>query len=354
MQISDDRIANELHFNGIILQKCTYCVSNYGTGSWSIAYTSTPQLNNYCGCAKGWTVLSLDERTCQECSAGQYKNFVDTLSPNEYPLFFSPCSTCVAGTYSAAGAASCTVCPANSASSASSTSITSCECNGGYYGSFGGDCTKCPINTVSPASSTTVSSCKCKSGSWGGVGVTCTECLAGTFKSSADSAASLITSCGPCSENTYSAVGASTCTGCPVNTVSLAGSRSCGCKGGYHGNLGGPCTVCGAGTFKPSADTTTASNADSCTLCPEGSFNTDIGSSSVMSCTACPAGTTSPFGSSSITSCICNIGYLGNGATALDTPIDCVACAYGKYGVQFGSAPRSRCALCNTGQITAS
>ncbi|KAJ1467163.1 hypothetical protein T484DRAFT_1564097, partial [Baffinella frigidus] len=191
-------------------------------------------------------------------------------------------------------------------------------------------CSNCPTNSVSLAGSTALTSCKCRSGSWGGIGVACTQCLAGTSKPSADTAASLITSCGSCSVNTYSAVGASTCTGCPVNTVSLPGSMSCGCRGGYHGNLGGPCTACGAGTFKPSADTTSASNAASCTSCAEGYFSTDIGSISISSCTACPTTRTSPI---------------------VGTPPGCTACEYGKYKTNAGS---SACVSCPYTHITES
>ncbi len=73
-------------------------------------------------------------------------------------------------------------------------------------------------------------------------------------------------------------------------------------------NIPTPCTACVAGTYK----TTTGSVV--CTICGAGTYSATAAATSAATCLACPANSNSPAGSTSATSCTCNVGFaLSNG-----------------------------------------
>jgi syndecan 4 len=100
------------------------------------------------------------------------------------------------------------------------------------------------------------------------------------------------------------------CLFCPTNSNSPSGSSaraSCICNRGFTGPDGGPCTVCVAGKYK----TTTGSVV--CTDCGAGTYSTTLGATAAATCLACPANSNSPAGSTTSTSCTCNVGFALSG-----------------------------------------
>jgi hypothetical protein len=160
----------------------------------------------------------------------------------------------------------------------------------------------------------------CSAGKYSLAGASeCTRCEAGKYKANVGSG-----SCTDCGVNTYStatgAISISTCQSCPANSQSSPGSTAC---------VSNP-TSCLTSQYL---------SGTSCVACDDGKYKdtTDTGA-----CTACPGSSSSPAGSSTVTSCICIAGYTGrDGGT-------CTSCVTGTYKTSAGSAG---CPNCGTGQI---
>jgi Tyrosine-protein kinase ephrin type A/B receptor-like len=146
---------------------------------------------------------------------------------------------CLAGTYSADGYTPCTSCPAGTWSAAlGAVSAATCtNCLAGKYSTTEGAtaigiCMNCGTGTYSDAGAGTCTSCP--PGTWSATvgAATCTSCPEGTWSATVGA-----TTCTNCVAGTYStAVGAtdiSTCTSCDALLTSSAGSSYCICIGGY-------------------------------------------------------------------------------------------------------------------------
>ena len=167
-------------------------------------------------------------------------------------------------------------CPANSISPEGSISVTQCSCLPGYEGnaSNGSSCVPCPIDTFcasgklglcpanshAPAVSDSILDCSCYPGFYGNGSVSCTRCPSNSF-----------------------------CTGgfaleaCTLNAISPAQSTStmaCYCDRGLYGINNTRCKLCESGSW-----------------CWTGIKN------------QCPSNSSSPSGSSRLSSCVCLDGF---------------------------------------------
>ena len=111
------------------------------------------------------------------------------------------------------------------------------------------------------------------------------------------------------------------------------------------------CVACPAGTTSPAGSTSLSScvcdvgysgSGSTCTSCPSGQYKGAVGPGS---CALCPSGSTSPLSSTAVTACSCLPGFTGpNGGT-------CSACPRGSYKQASGNAA---CFSCPTGYSTQS
>ena len=285
------------------------------------------------------------------------------------------CGACAANHYEDTSTDACVPCPDNSQSPSLSSAATACQCNVGYTGPNGQACTpcledeykdtvgnaackSCDSNMYSAPASTNDSDCLCNAGYSRGI---------------ATMRRLLTTSpCQECAVNTYcpveTAVSVNSINDCPDNSQSLSGSDAasdCQCNVGYAGADGGPCSVCSANTYKDSVGTAActdcteysssavasgdvsdcvcdspyvaagdgscdrtcaagfegsggAEGEDACVGCQLSFYKTTSGT---HNCQACPANSHSTVrNQASIDACVCDQGYLWNGA-------DCDQCA---------------------------
>lgn len=101
---------------------------------------------------------------------------------------------------------------------------------------------------------------------------------------------------------------------------------------GYTNHLGGACTACAAGSYKPSYGT------HPCTPCQRGKFSTTDTGTSESVCTSCPVNSDSVEGSFAASSCTCNKGYYLSSSV-------CTLCAVGMYKSTQSDAACSSCPL---------
>ena len=145
-----------------------------------------------------------------------------------------------------------------------------------------------------------------------------------------------------------------TCTACPSNTQSGLGSTvltSCVCNLGFTGPDSGTCAACAAGKYK------TVPGPDTCTDCDAGTYLTTTGATALAPCTACPSNTQSGLGSTSLSSCVCNLGFTGpdGGPCAafaagkyktVPGTVACTDCAAGTYSTTTGATALDTCTAC--------
>ena len=98
------------------------------------------------------------------------------------------------------------------------------------------------------------------------------------------------------------------------------------------------CIDCGTGKYSAGI------GASTCTACGAGTFSAALGATSVSTCLACPANSHLLSGGTSVSSCVCNLGYTGPNGGA------CSACAAGKYKAATGTGA---CTDCGTGKYSA-
>ncbi|ETW03305.1 hypothetical protein, variant [Aphanomyces invadans] len=332
--------------------QCTYTSSQCAAGSVAMFCNAT------------------DEIVCQPCPAGYFA-----------AEGARQCGVCPSGTYSTDGSANCTDCPMGTYNvQSASPSLASCE--------------RCPIGTFSTSiRATSYATCQsCPAGSFSNVvGSTgCTPCAAGTFSSAN---ASL---CTACVAGTFSAAAASSCSNCaPGSYTPFPSMSSClACPLGMYSNAtAAQCTACPLGTASSRVMGSLAdcvacaagSYADSlgqstCTLCPDGSASSVVGSSSRASCTLCPMGTFSKAIKSTCTPCprstyahqtglaacfACPANTFTNGSTLATSMAACIPCPVGTQlhaasGTCTNCPPGTRrnvntsgCVLCPPGSFTA-
>eukprot|EP00277_Geminigera_cryophila_P011646 CAMPEP_0179437518 /NCGR_PEP_ID=MMETSP0799-20121207/21399_1 /TAXON_ID=46947 /ORGANISM="Geminigera cryophila, Strain CCMP2564" /LENGTH=558 /DNA_ID=CAMNT_0021218511 /DNA_START=135 /DNA_END=1811 /DNA_ORIENTATION=- len=177
--------------------------------------------------------------------------------------------------------------------------------------------------------------------------------------------------CAACTAAKYRSSSDCACANCPADSNSLAGSTAvsdCTCNKGFTGPNGGPCTVCGTGTYKsdlgdapctscpthstsPQTSTTKTdqtacicndgyggANGETCTECSAGTYK------SGTQCSNCPVNSNSPKLSTSVNDCECNAGSYGpNGGS-------CTACPTAKPFSEKGSTSSDACiATCSAG-----
>ena len=282
---------------GLCHDLCTPCPSgkySAATGATSVATCKDCAAGKHSGASA---------TACIDCVAGTYALSAAASSS-------SSCIGCSVGKYSTRKGANdssvCLPCPVDSISQPASHRISACKCNAGYTGPNGGNCTacmpssykdalgsaacsSCPQATTSMAASDQLTDCVCLPGFTGRDGQQCVECAQGKYKSLTGSlpctdcmrdSNSLRASvnadackcnagftgpdatgpCEPCALSTYKdTLGNMSCTACPPRegkqTTSLQGSTSVElcqveCPKGAYGKDGGPCEICGRGTFK--------------------------------------------------------------------------------------------------------
>jgi hypothetical protein len=351
---------------------CNQCRPGWGAPSWHLSCAvcnvgeySEGQPDN------DWSGSSGPTKTrCYNCPAGS--STTATASPSRTSCVCNqgytgpnggPCNMCASGKYKeVSGIVACTQCPLLSTSPKGSTSITSCTCNSGYLK----DTSTTPFTCQPPP---------CPAGSTGPAG-SCTLCNAGKYK-----AVTGIASCDNCAAGKFSAAtgqsSSATCQNCLAGKyASLTGSSVCeNCFAGKFSALTGQsssstCQNCDAGKFSTA---TGQSSSATCQNCQAGTYGNLTGSTA---CTLCPVLTTSAAGSSIVTQCTCDSGYVGpNGGpciacvlgTCLNTSCqDCLAgtyarltgssvcenCLAGKYSTATGQSSSGTCQNCSAGKFS--
>ena len=218
-----------------------------------------------CICDLGFT--GPDGGTCAKCDPGTYKNVNGS----------SHCLSCPSGEFSGIHGTSCVACPVNMNAAEGANAVTDCRCQEGYTGSYGVSCEACP---------------------------------SGKYKGSIGSAL-----CSLCPVGKYSSATAQTsvasCVTCPDASSSPPGSGNgadCICNIGFTGPNGQPCAPCAVGKYKDLNGTV------ECQSCPS------VAATSFYDHTRARHGfrqvpgwnTTSLPASTSLSSCTCAPGSLGN------------------------------------------
>jgi hypothetical protein len=347
-------------------QTCTSCVNG----------TAAPAGSDHvsdCIIQSGYTVFTVgipislipalfeaNQLSIRPCASGTFKNTNGS----------TPCLECAAGKYQTMpGQSACVNCPVNTVqiSHANKSRLDSCLCDAGfkqvspitttdggcevceagkfsttpgvvncegcargqYFGNLGTGhntsyCTSCPAESVSSANSTSISDCICNAG----------------FERVSDV-------CHACNHNETEIGGI--CTQCPPNTqhsiIASSNVSNCVCRGGYKGENGGPCEVCGVNVWcsngnefncpenkttrgvgaRPSVDFCycTAGYYDlsgACELCPSNSF------CDFNLVTLCPINAIALAGSTSISACQCRAGFK-QFRNASNDFVSCVECS---------------------------
>jgi len=217
--------------------ECIDCVAGtYNQRSVNGIHTCDP-------CLPGSYATTSGQTVCQKCTAGKYLALPGQTS--------DVCLSCVAGTFSTAGASACTSCLPGSYSATSG--LAACQqCTAGKYLALPGQtsdvCMSCVAGTYSTAGASV-----------------CTDCTAGKYFSLPSQTNDV---CVSCVAGTYSAAGASVCTDCTAGKYfSLAGQTS---------NV---CISCVAGKYSTAGSSV-------CTDCPAGKYS---GSTGLRVCTDCLA-----------------------------------------------------------------
>ncbi|KAJ1478110.1 hypothetical protein T484DRAFT_1584748, partial [Baffinella frigidus] len=254
-------------------------------------------------------------RDCSACSTGTAKGTGDGV-----------CSGCASGKFaSSTGKTSCdshrSTCSNNGAgwvtnSAGTATSDLTCHCSAGYGGSTcaecgintfkkttgNGECTRCTTNSLAFVQGTgqTADTCICNSG-YRKNGDSCAACGLGTYKIQASN------------DNTCSE-----CTSQSTTLNNAQTSNTCVCLEGYtpgsETNLanGGTCDACATGKYK----STTGSVV--CTDCAADSYSTTEAATTTDTCLPCDVNAQAPAGSSAISACICNAGYVIHDSSRCD------------------------------------
>ena len=348
---------------------CTQCAAHATTVGATGSVSSTS-----CICSRGYTG---DGSVCEACPVDMYK--------------------------ATRGEGSCVPCPADSTTNgnAAAPRIAACVCDLGYEArvTAGGGrtpslqspssvCDVCPVDTYKDVQEAQLcTDCTAHSSTQGITGSTAVDaCLCDTgFEGDLNSSYAV---CTPCAYGKYkSSVGTDLCVDCPANSDTLRpGAQSvdeCMCNMGWSGALTLPeseCTVCAADKYKSTV------GPDGCLQCPVGAGTQTVnGSISVYNCscqvgneiheertrtqtiTSCrvcqpnfykdnagpnlclqctPHSTTLDDngalvnGSTTVTACKCDPGYVGD---IVDAGTSCQECAVDTYKENSGTAACDAC-----------
>jgi len=330
------------------LSQCKECAAGYyqdltgqteckicEVGTWSGQHytTCTP-------CAKGYYEDTQGSTACKACPIGFYQD-VNGLTD---------CKICGIGTYaSSTGTPQCIPCAAGYFEDLEG-SIGCRPCDVGTYTSTIGQsaCLECPVGTSQPLTGKNVCP-PCNAGSYQNqVGQTsCIPCEVGksqalTGKTSCDDCAlgkyqdvTGTSSCKACPAGQYQNVtGQTKCLDCAPGTSSAGGATTCTpCSAGYYQDISGQssCKICPAGTYQP--DT----GKNSCIQCPAGKASSLTGRIALTACTDCSAGQFAIAGSATCSPC--PTGYyqpdIGKGS--------CIECPVGKQRTTTGGTSCSDC-----------
>ena len=274
-------------------------------GSYCAGDISLPE---YCSIG---SYATISQSICSSCSAGLYQNSIGQTS----------CLDCFVGSYqSDTGQSTCLSCSSGTFSSATGLSYCS-NCESGKYQASTGQsvCASCSL----PCLTTQYSDPNCTTTT----NRVCNSCPVDKYCNGVNAY-----SCGSCLNSQYVS---STCITSPVVCSPCPQSFYCN---GINATI---CSsICTSGTFELTACTSTTNRAcSSCTNKPSNSYYTGVGTTSTncpwtcndgailsgsvcILCTpgsfcfggntySCMANSTSPQGSSSVSSCTCNAGFIG-------------------------------------------
>eukprot|EP01045_Picozoa_sp_COSAG04_P013969 COSAG04_NODE_1020_length_8729_cov_2.983082_3_plen_1985_part_00 len=321
-------------------------------------------------CDAGRADLDSDADTpCSECLAGSYSNASSTS-----------CTICAAGTHAAAGASECSPCAAGTSDDdyLPSTACVGCTIGraskeAGAYGACdqcaagksavaenATSCTDCPTDEYDHDDNATTACVDCPDGrfaeagtsdssggcvpcgvGWEGGNESCSLCPPG--KSDHDSNAATL--CQPCGAGSYSESA-----GAFGNLDSANGCQSCA-GGSYVAAGSTACIACLAGQ----ADDDNSSS----TGCVECAAGRSIAAAQTGSCIDCDAGQFAAAGSSACTNCTA-----GTNDHDSDPATPCQVCAAGKYSetqtngscidctvAQYAAENATSCTDCEAGQV---
>ncbi|XP_033113942.1 uncharacterized protein LOC117114394 [Anneissia japonica] len=248
----------------------------------------------------------LNGNMCVVCGEGEY-----------HDIALDECVQCAQGTYqNDTGQVACTDCPSGMTTQGlGSVNITQCKdvCDAGEF--FNGEeCEPCGLGFYQDQ----LGSFECMTCPSG----TTTELLGAPHPSycnvtceGAGQEQGLNGDCEPCAIGTYKPEGQMSCTPCPLRlTTSDTGSTSIDdCKlaycyfGEYLVNRENRCEPCPIGEYQPQQD------QRACLYCPDGFLTSQVGSVSKDDCISPNCDQCHPNATCSGITCVCPIGYRGNG-----------------------------------------
>jgi len=319
-------------------QACANCAAGKYSAAGSIDCSD---------CAAGKYASSAGSSTCTVCDTGKTSpagsdGVADCVCQGGWKVVGTYCEYCTAGTYAAAGASTCSTCPGGTYSADIAPQCTSC--NAGYTSGQGAQnqCTWCLNPYFSFQIATGTNLCACNAGYWGEVNSAGTDPWGSTYN--------------------HLSINYAECTACPAGKYYPSTNQYYWKTHDSEALYGRTvvCFDCPAGkTSTPAAITQDACYTATPTTCPTGQYLPDLSATSCVACVAakykattgteacidCPASSTSPTGSSALSSCTCNTGFTGPDGGS------CTACAAGKYKTTTGSVA---CLDCGAGKYSTS
>tara|TARA_B110001452_G_scaffold178674_1_gene149909 strand:+ start:1370 stop:2557 length:1188 start_codon:yes stop_codon:yes gene_type:complete len=317
---------------GKVLTPPPESITENGYTAYFIKFFEVPKINYYLwigynGMAGG--TPSTDMK-CEQCPAGTYaKKFTfdsNFSSTGKYDLeLATTCYNCPVGTTSLAGSATC-----GCVAGQYETQNGACDnCNPGLFSIVGQtSCSDCPAGMYGHNASGACLNCPVDQLSQHGDNI-CTDCPTGK---TAPNEGSTTCSCGP---QTY--VNGNDCIDCPTGQTTrydTINAQSCtNCSVGKFRYFGS-CRECDDGQYAEEG-------SDTCTLCPAGTYVTQVppyGPTSDV-CNTCPTGYVSGTGADSCKNACSDGEYLDNKACIL-CPADTIA-----------TSGDTTCTPCSNGQV---
>lgn len=131
--------------------------------------------------------------------------------------------------------------------------------------------------------------------------------------------------------------------GAMSNCFNTPGSFTCECMAGHYGD-GQTCTACPEGSYNPDSGQT---SSEACILCDAGTYNPGKGGASELACVDCPAGSyNEEMGQAACL--LCDAGSY-NESTGSDSGEACEPCAIGTYNPDAGADSSEACLPCPAG-----